>query len=229
MTSSAAADDLPATLVAYAERRIKADIASGKVKSGDRLSPHLLAPEFGLSHIPIREALSSLSAAGYVIHKRGKGYFARELSSDDLADIYHWRSVLEREALLLAVPKMTDDDIAEMARLVSRMEPLTGPEKRVDFLELNREFHFVAFRRSGSSRLVHFLNYLWDNAQPYATLGKIDSVQNQREHLELIPLFAAHDTEAVIAKMNQHRERRVEHVAEWEAAHAHQSVTVRQA
>jgi DNA-binding GntR family transcriptional regulator len=221
MTSSAA-DDRPETSVAYAERRIKTDIASGKVKSGDRLSPHLLAPVFGLSHIPIREALSSLSAAGYVVHRRGKGYFARELSSEDLADIYHWRSVLEREALLLAVPKMTDDDIAQMARLVSRMEPLTKPEQRLDFLELNREFHFVAFRRAGSSRLLHFLNYLWDNAQPYATLGKIDSVQNQREHLELIPLFAAHDTEGVIAKMDKHRERRVQHVAEWEAAQAHQ-------
>ena len=221
MTSSAA-DDRPETLVAYAERRIKTDIASGKVKSGERLSPHLLAPGFGLSHIPIREALSSLSAAGYVVYKRGKGYFARELSSEDLADIYHWRSVLEREALLLAVPKVTADDIAEMARLVRRMEPLTEPGQRLDFLELNREFHFVAFRRAGSTRLLYFLNYLWDNAQPYATLGKVDSAQNQREHLELIPLFAAHDTEAVIAKMNKHREFRVQHVAEWEAAQSHQ-------
>jgi len=221
MTSSAAGGP-PETMVAYVERRIKTEIASGKVKSGDRLSPHLLAPEFGLSHIPIREALSSLSASGYVVHKRGKGYFARELSSQDLADIYHWREVLEREALMLAVPQMTDDDIAEMARLVSRMEQLTKPEQRLDFLELNREFHFVAFRRAGSSRLLYFLNYLWDNAQPYATLGKIDSVQNQREHLELIPLFAAHDTEAVIAKMSKHRQSRVQHVAEWEGAQAHQ-------
>ena len=224
MTSSAA-DDRPETLVAYAERRIKTDIASGKVKSGERLSPHLLAPGFGLSHIPIREALSSLSASGYVVHKRGKGYFARELSSEDLADIYHWRCVLEREALLLAVPKVTADDIAEMALLVRRMDSLTNPEQRLDFLELNREFHFVAFRRAGSSRLLYFLNYLWDNAQPYATLGKVDSAQNQREHLELIPLFAAHDTEAVITKMNKHREFRVQHVAEWETAQAHQPPT----
>jgi DNA-binding GntR family transcriptional regulator len=218
MRMSAPREGRPETSVPYAKRRIKEAIADGTITPGARLSPHLLAPVFGVSHIPIREALASLMESGYVEHRQGKGYFARKLTSEDLADVYHWREVIEREAYIMAVPKLVDDDIAEMARLVQQMSRLTGPEDRAEYLELNRQFHFIVFRRAGSRRLLRFLNYLWDSAQPYAVLGNVDSAESHRQHLELIPIFAARDTDAVIAAMNKHREVRVRTVAEWEAA-----------
>jgi len=215
--SSSSRQGRPETSVAYAKRRIKSAIATGAIAPGARLSPHLLAPEFGLSHIPIREALASLMESGYVVHKQGRGYFARKLTSEDLADIYHWRELLEREAYTTGIPKLVDDDIVEMARLVEQMSRLTGPEDRVEYLELNRQFHFVAFKRAGSRRLLRFLNYLWDSAQPYAMLGDVDSAESHKQHLELIPMFAARDTDAVISAMSKHRQVRVRRVAEWEA------------
>jgi DNA-binding GntR family transcriptional regulator len=213
----AAEDGRPEGLLAYAERRIKTAIADGSIGPGSRLSPHLLAPEFGLSHIPVREALASLAAAGYVDHKPGRGYMVRQLSSEDLTDIYHWRQVLEREAYLMGVPKLTDADIAEMTRLVDQMSTLTSSADRLEYVQLNREFHFVAFRRAGSERLLRFLNSLWDAAAPYSVLEMTDSSISHADHVALLPVFAARDADAVIAAMVGHRNVRVKRVVQWEA------------
>ena len=218
MTQAATEDGRPESLQSYAERRIKTVIATGTFPPGSRLSPNLLAAEFGLSHIPIREALASLAAVGYVDHTPGRGYVTRQLSAADLADINRWRQVLEHEAYLMAVPELTDEDLAEMRRLSDLMSRRTGRADRLEYIQLNREFHFVAFRRVGSERLLRLLNYLWDAAAPYAGLEMTDSTASHAGHLAVLPGFAARDTQAVIAAMDAHRGIRTQHVARWEAA-----------
>lgn len=208
----------PETLVAYAARRIRAEITEGAIEAGARLSPHQLAPEYGLSHIPIREALASLSASGHVVHRQGQGYFARELSAEDLQDIYHWREVLEPEAYRLAVPNLKDEDVAELRNLIKQMSELTDPEHRFDYLELNREFHFAIFRRAGSERLLRFLKYLWDSVEPYGSRGARvlgSSEKSHAEHVDMMPIIERRDVDAVIAVMDEHRQLGTAHVAAW--------------
>jgi DNA-binding GntR family transcriptional regulator len=218
MTFAADDDPKPESMQAYARRRIEAAIATGTIPPGSRLSPHLLAPELGLSHIPIREALAGLAASGFVDYARGRGYVSRALSSHDLADLFHWRAVLEREAYLVAVPKLTDGDIAEMARLAGLMGAHTSSAERAEYLRLNREFHFVTFKRAGSDRLLRFLNYLWDQQAPYVSLALPASAQSHAENVAVIPLFASRDVDSVIAAMDEHRRARLSQVAAWESA-----------
>ncbi len=138
--------DQPEALLSYIEKRIKQAVVSGELKPGAKLSPSAVAADLGVSHIPVREALTSLAASGYLEHRPRVGFFVRVLSSDDLADIYHWREILEREAFIMAIPKLTADDIEEMSRLCGQMRKLTGPGQRREYLNLNRQFHFIAFR-----------------------------------------------------------------------------------
>ncbi|GAA3909294.1 GntR family transcriptional regulator [Microbacterium invictum] len=208
----------PETLVSYAIRRIRTEISDGTIKPGARLSPHQLAPEYGLSHIPIREALASLAATGHVVHKQSQGYFSRELSAEDLTDIYHWREVLEPEAYTLAAPDLTDEDFAVLRGLIDQMAALTAPEQRFEYLELNREFHFVIFRRAGSDRLLRFLTYLWDSVEPYGSRGAHDlrsSEISHAEHLEMMPIIESRDPEKIVAVMDEHRQLGTAHVAAW--------------
>ncbi|WP_435110954.1 GntR family transcriptional regulator [Nocardiopsis synnemataformans] len=206
----------PETMVAYASRHIRAALAKGDIKPGGRISPNALAEEFGLSHIPVREALASLAATGYVVHHRGRGYFARELSPEDLDDICQWREVTEREAYRLAVPRLTDGDIAHMRDLVERMSRLLAPEDRFAYVELDREFHFTCFRRVGSQRLLTMLDYLWDSAQPYATLEPTGSGHSHAEHVDLLALLVSGETDAVIDGMRRHRRTCLAHAGSWE-------------
>jgi DNA-binding GntR family transcriptional regulator len=209
--------DQPEALLSYIETRIKQAVVSGELKPGAKLSPSAVAADLGVSHIPVREALTSLAASGYLEHKPRVGFFVRDLSSDDLADIYHWREILEREAFQMAMPRLTADDIEEMRRLCDEMRKLGAPEQRREYLNLNRQFHFIAFRRAGSDRLLRFLSYLWDVAAPYTFTGLVDTEDSDRDHERMTDLFQARDVNGIIETMTRHRGIAVEAVARWEA------------
>ena len=209
--------DQPEALLSYIEKRIKQAVVSGELKPGAKLSPSAVAADLGVSHIPVREALTSLAASGYLEHRPRVGFFVRVLSSDDLADIYHWREILEREAFIMAIPKLTGDDIEEMSRLCGQMRKLTGPGQRREYLNLNRQFHFIAFRRAGSDRLMRFLAYLWDVAAPYTFTGLVDIDEARHDHEQMMDLFEARDVDGIIDLMARHRGQAVEAVARWEA------------
>jgi DNA-binding GntR family transcriptional regulator len=197
--------DQPEALLSYIEKRIKQAVVSGELKPGAKLSPSAIAADLGVSHIPVREALTSLAASGYLEHKPRVGFFVRVLSPDDLADIYHWREVLEREAFMMAVPLLTGDDIEEMRGLCGQMRGLVTPGQWNEFLDLNRQFHFVAFRRAGSDQLLRFLSYLWDSAESYSLSGLGNLEKAQQDHEQMLDLFEARDVDGIIEAMMRHR------------------------
>ena len=55
-----------ATLKQRAYSYIRQAMATGTLSAGDRLSPAALAREIGISHIPVREAISQLHSEGLV-------------------------------------------------------------------------------------------------------------------------------------------------------------------
>lgn len=213
--------DQPEALLSYIEKQIKQSVVSGELKPGAKLSPSAVAADLGVSHIPVREALTSLAASGYLEHKPRVGFFVRVLSPEDLADIYHWREILEREAFTMAIPQLTGDDIEEMRRLCGQMRKVSAPAQRREYLALNRQFHFIAFRRAGSDRLLRFLTYLWDAAAPYTFAGLVDNEEAHRDHERMMSRFEARDLDGAIELMARHRGMAVEAVARWKAAERH--------
>lgn len=204
-TAGAAKENRPETLVSFIERRIERAIAEGEYPSGTRLSPSALAKEFQVSHIPVREALSSLAAKGFIDYRQARGFFTRDLSFDELDDIYTWRTVLETEALRLAMPKITEDDLAEMRGILEEESHKLSAADRLEYLELNRRFHFVAFNRVGSPVLLHLLGYLWDITKPYTAADLIESTRGHADHLHQYELFEARDIDGMITAMDAHR------------------------
>ena len=147
----------PEALLSFIERQVKQAVVSGELVPGAKLSPSAVAAELGVSHIPVREALTSLAASGYLERRLRVGFFVRALSAADLADIYHWRELLEAEAFAMAIPRLTDGDIAEMRDLAGQLRLLSDGGQWPEYLALNRQFHFVAFQRAESARLLRFL------------------------------------------------------------------------
>lgn len=213
--------DQPEALLSYIEKQIKQSVVSGELKPGAKLSPSAVAADLGVSHIPVREALTSLAASGYLEHKPRVGFFVRILSPEDLADIYHWREILEREAFTMAIPQLTGDDIEEMRRLCGQMRKVSGAAQRREYLALNRQFHFIAFRRAGSDRLLRFLTYLWDAAAPYTFTGLADNEEAHRDHERMMGRFEARDLDGIVDLMARHRGMAVEAAARWKAAERH--------
>jgi DNA-binding GntR family transcriptional regulator len=200
--SAAGNGELPEGLQEFVSRRLMEAIITGQ-----KLSPTRLATEFGVSHIPVREALSALEADGYVKRVPRVGFFVAELSPDYVEDVYHWRQVLEDEAHRMGVPRLEESDLRRMREINDRINRAADSRSN-RFLDLNREFHFVAFERAGSEVLLRFLNYLWDAAARYQNTmdyARVSRAILRKHHDALIEAFEARDVNLVNARMAEHR------------------------
>jgi DNA-binding GntR family transcriptional regulator len=210
MTSSkraTAGPGRPQGLQEFASEQIAQAILRGELKPGERLSPTKLAEELEISHIPVREALAGLEASGHVVRQPRVGFFVAELSLDYIEDVYHWRRILEDEAHRIAIPKLTKGDIAAMIKINNASARAARYSER--YLDLNREFHFIAFSRANSETLIRFLNHLWDASRRYQTTMSSSVVSRtllREQHGGLVEAFQAGDVELANARMEEHRQ-----------------------
>jgi len=146
--------------------QIRADLASGKLRPGDKLpAERLLAEELGFSRSAVREALRALEASGIVTLQKGVhgGAFINDAHADgvsrSISDVMvlgniPLRQVMEVRTLLLgrAVQQACElgsaDDFAAIGECIARIEdPAVRGAKRLDHI---REFYTQIGRASGN-------------------------------------------------------------------------------
>src|SRR5260370_22139247 len=91
-----------------------------RLPAGAELSEVALSRELSVSRGPIREAMGRLAAEGLVTVRPRRGAEVRSLTPEELIDAYQVREALEVLAVLLAVPRITDADLAGLDELVDR-------------------------------------------------------------------------------------------------------------
>jgi len=154
-TDTPTSDATPSTLRTHLVKRLREQILGGRYRPGDRLNESQIAREFGISRVPVREALSQLQEQGLIMNHERRGMFVVQLSDDEVQQINSLRMVLEAEALRLARARMTDDVLAELTDLVEQMEAWDGPT--IDAAALDRSFHALIWRTAGNPYLERTL------------------------------------------------------------------------
>jgi DNA-binding GntR family transcriptional regulator len=125
-------------------RLLEDAIIRGELSAGQRLDEQALADHFGVSRIPLREALSGLEAAGWIAKAGGRqGTYVKELSEDELVILGEVRGPLEAECASLAATRHTDAEIAAMRLNVKKSRAALNRDDRPKFVELNSEFHLM--------------------------------------------------------------------------------------
>jgi DNA-binding GntR family transcriptional regulator len=94
-------------------------ILTGVLAPGERLMVDEVAEHFGVSKIPVREALKSLQAAGWVEIRPRRGTFVTPLSEGELRQVFEMRRVLEPYSARLAAQRRTDAQLVELESLVA--------------------------------------------------------------------------------------------------------------
>lgn len=148
----------PSTLKVYLAQRLRDSILSGKYKPGDRLNESLIAREFQISRIPIREALCQLQESGFVTNQKGRGMSVTLLSEEDTQMINSVRLILETEAFKLTRARKTPELTAVLSSIVDRMDAWEGEMAEAAALDL--EFHRTIWAASGNPYLVKSLEPL---------------------------------------------------------------------
>src|SRR5690606_17972769 len=119
-------------------------ILNGQLEPGAAIRQDVVARRFGVSRVPVREALKILEGEGLVTYQPHRGFLVAQLSVDEVREVYHVRRILEDEALRLGVPKLTEELIAEIERTEDELET-AGNEDLERKAALNRRFHFLFF------------------------------------------------------------------------------------
>jgi DNA-binding GntR family transcriptional regulator len=155
------AETTPSTLKSHLVQRLREAILAGDYKPGDRLNESLIAREFKISRIPVREALFQLQESGLVMNHERRGMFVTLLSKEDVQKINSVRIILETEALKLARARMTPELKAELTAQVNQIESWNGTEGTVaEAAALDLEFHRTLWAASGNDYLVRVLDSL---------------------------------------------------------------------
>ena len=94
--------------------RLLQAIIAGRYAPDSRIVETRVAREYGTSQAPVREALRGLEALGLVEITPFRGARVRRPSRNELVEAYAVRSELECLGARLAVPRITDADMAEL-------------------------------------------------------------------------------------------------------------------
>jgi len=182
-------------------------IFRGELAGGLPLRQEQIAEEFGVSRIPVREALSRLEAEGLVVRSHNRGCTVATLSFADLLESVEIRKALETAALRLAVPKLTARDAARAEEILARYARATRPD---EWTELNLEFHMTLYRPCGMPRILRMIEELVRGTNRYLRVY-ISSVAGRdvpmEEHQAILEAARAGDAKRAVRLLEAHVER----------------------
>jgi DNA-binding GntR family transcriptional regulator len=182
-------------------------ILDGTLGAGLQLRQEDLARRFGVSRIPVREALGRLQAEGLVEHFANRGSVVASRSVAELLEMLDIRIALETRALKLAVPQLAPADIRRAREIMRRYDASDSPRQ---WSELNLEFHLALYRPSGRTRLVKMIEELVRGVSVHLrqhvslTVGR---GQPQSEHKEILAACEAGDARRAAQLTERHIER----------------------
>lgn len=146
---------------------IRRSILAGEMPPGSQILQDELAAEYGVSRIPVRDALRQLEGEGLVSYAPHHGYHVTRLTAEELGEIQRMREILEDEALRAGAGRV---DAAALAAMAAALEEMHRHEEIGDLAGwggAHRRFHFALYETSGMPHLTRILGQAWDAADLY--------------------------------------------------------------
>jgi DNA-binding GntR family transcriptional regulator len=183
---------------------VRQRILTGQLKGGQPIRQEHLATELGVSRIPLREALKQLAAEGFVTITSHKGAVVAELSVAEIEELFELRLKLESWLLQLAIPCMTD---ADLAALDANLEEQRRPHILPRWGEVNWRFHEIMYLPAGRPITLKLLKNIHDKIDRYLRLEvtmRSGFDRGLREHDGLIALCRSRDVPGAVALLERH-------------------------
>ncbi|WP_249900458.1 GntR family transcriptional regulator [Paenibacillus sp. PK3_47] len=184
--------------------RLKHQITHAQIAPGEKISIRQIAEAFGVSTMPVREALRKLQAEGFV-HFETRSVIVRSLSQQEVKEIFAIRERLECLATEWAIGQVKPEDIEALRETLDAMD-----DKEVgltDWQRMNREFHLQLYELSGSPKLIQLITNVWDMVEPYMHIytSSVSSLQTaQTQHHEMLKLVELGELEELLDWIRSH-------------------------
>lgn len=182
-----------------AYRKLLSLILSGELTADAPLSERRLAETLGLGRTPTREAIKALVREGLLSAHPTRGTFIRQLSLQDVQEIYQVRFAIEGLAAFLAAERGASPKLREYG--IAFQAALDAPDE-FDVTELHNhgaEFHVEIFRNAGNRTLMEIYRPIRNRFSTAFGLPRYTSPDRVlccvREHLDILKAIEDRDGE----------------------------------
>ena len=180
------------------------DITAGTLKPGSVLTQKDLADRFGVSRIPVRDALQQLAVDGLVTVIPNRGARVISLTADEIREVYDLRILLETDLLTRAIPNMTLDTlkVLEIALEKSNLDAPTDAWASGDWL-----FHSTLYAPAHRPRQLALVESLRRTCQIHVAAYRRLPDQTARwleDHGALVDGCRAGDTDYAVRVLHLH-------------------------
>jgi DNA-binding GntR family transcriptional regulator len=184
--------------------QLRQAILAGEFLAGEQLRQEELAERFGISRVPVREALRQLESEGLVELLPNRGAVVSAPSLADINELLEIRIGLECRALRLAIPNMIHADFEYAQQILDTYNEQDDPRR---WSEMNGLFHATLYAPCNLPRMIQMIdsNYnqisLFVRSQISASTGK---EMPQREHAEILAACRAGEVDRAVRLLEEH-------------------------
>ena len=194
-------------------QEVKSSILSGEIKPGTPLRQDEIGKRFGVSKIPVREALQRLESESLVSFEKNKGASVRDYTEEEILQLLDIRIALECRALELAIPNMIESDFNDMRSLLTDYAQRT---QVAEWSAMNTQFHHMLYEPCGNAPLMDMINDLQARLGQYlrvlvSTASGLE--RPMREHEQILNACEHRDIETAVTALRKHIETTQKEVA----------------
>jgi DNA-binding GntR family transcriptional regulator len=179
-------------------------IRSGALSDGTELNQVALSEHFGVSRVPVREALRALEAEGWITAPTHYRAFVQGLSEHQIEQIFEARSALELHLIEKAVPNFDATRLADLQKRCTAMGRIRDHDQ---WLAANRAFHRALLAPAGSPMIIDMIEQLASQPERYLRsrlAGRDRQEAAGAEHKAIVAAVASRDVARARKLLSSH-------------------------
>jgi DNA-binding GntR family transcriptional regulator len=183
-------------------------LLAGEIKPGERIKVAELEKTFGVSHIPIREAVRRLETEGLIVALPQRAAVAAGVDLDDLGGLYDLRRIVECDVIQRSVDAMTAEQVEAVRASLETLEAASDDHDSPAFWELHRDFHWALLEPGATGWIRRVLDQVWTASQRYVRLFVSETVTDaMADHRELLARCEKRDGAGAAELLRRHLDR----------------------
>jgi len=182
-------------------------IVVGELAPGAHLKEPLLAERFGVSRLPVREAIAQLEREGLVRIEPRRGAYVIGVTEQDIHDIYECRLLLETYAIERTARRIDEEGVAALNTLIVSMEAAMAAGRVQAVAACDMAFHRLIISLSGNRALSNAwepLAPLIETALSIAEATVEDLPQAVHGHNDIVAALVLHDSKGAAELLRDH-------------------------
>ncbi|MDT5070673.1 MAG: hypothetical protein QOK02_6828 [Mycobacterium sp.] len=183
---------------------LRSQILQGDIRPGSRLSQQSTAERFGVSRIPVRDALQILVGEGLVQPVSNATAVVTGMSIAELQELYELREAVEPLATQIAVPNVGRAEHITMRNQLQIMEEHADTRT---WLAANGAFHAAVYERAGRPRMIELVERLrrLTDRYMYVHIEVVGQTEHlTAEHLGILAAVEAGDSALAATLTREH-------------------------